>query len=163
MWFLMLISLISSVAGATSPHKFYVSYGRMAIEDNVAVCRIRFFQDDLEDVLRWSSGDETFRLAATARADATFLDYISSRFRLEQDGKSLPAEVVASGEEQDMWWYTVQFTSETTIKKLQITNRSLFDLLPDQRNILKVSHFPSEKERTLYFVVGTDTYDLEFE
>ena len=166
-WLPLLLWLTGIPAGPELPdaaiaHKFYVTYGRMAVEGSVAVCRIRFFQDDLENTMRWFSNDDGFVLGATSEADSLFLAYIEDRFQLKVSGQTLSSSVIGSGEEQDMWWYTVQFDATETIDDLQIINRLLFDLLPDQRNILKVSHFPSEKERTLYFVAGSDAYTFTF-
>ncbi len=162
MHFVLPIALLLGLSANAPAHKFYVSYGRMAVEGSVAVCRVRYFQDDLQLALRWFSQDKSFELQPTASADALFLQYIEDRLRLVEDGRQLTASVLASGDERDMWWYMVQFDGEEVIDRLEVTNKTLFDLLPDQRNIMKVSHFPSEKERTLYFVEGSDTYTLDF-
>lgn len=160
-WLLLALPMADKAPGLDAveidaPHRFYVSYGRMAVEGPVAVCRIRFFRDDLERALAAFHRRPGLKIGVSAEVDSLFLAYFRSRFTVRSRGLALPSELLGSGEEADMWWYTVQFEGEQSLREVEITHRMLLEVLPDQRNILKVSFFPSETSETLYFVEGAE-------
>lgn len=162
----LLFFLLSFVPGAALPaapaHDLHLSYGRMAVEGNTVVCRIRYFTHDLEKTLQAFHNAPALALAATPEADVHYLAYFNKRFTLTADGTALEAELLASGEEEDAWWYEMQFTAAAPVQALHLTNTLLFDLYDNQRNIFKVMHFPSAATQTLYFTQGATEYTLTF-
>ena len=74
----------------------------------------------------------------------------------------LPGVVVASGEEEDMWWYTTRFEAPAPIRAIQLRHTMLFDVFSDQHNLVKVRHFPGEDTRTLYFARGEEVNAVSF-
>ncbi len=162
LFLLLLAPVRHDVVEPALPHEFYVSYGRMAVEGQTAVCRIRFFRDDLELAIGAFHRRPDFRISVSADADSLFLAYFRFGFRMMADGRVLLPAILGSGEEADMWWYTVEYAAPSSIRAVRIRNRLLFDVLPGQRNILKVVHFPDEKESTLYFVKGEEEHQVAF-
>ena len=148
-----------------NPHKFHVSYARMAIENGTAVCRIRFFKHDLETGLQVFAKDPAYKLAPTSKSDAVFTRYFNQKFVLEVGGKQIKGRVMSSGEEDaedKMWWYMIKFEVPQNMKTFKVTNKLLFDLFADQRNIFKVQTFPSEKSKSFYFTDGAEQYTVRF-
>ena len=138
---------------APAVHDIHLSYARVAVEGRVVVCRIRMFRDDLERALSRRAG-KPVTLASTAAGDSLFIAYFNEQFALVNGGQRLAGTVVASGEEPDMWWYTVRFEASAPIRSLALRNGVLFDLFDDQRNMTKVMHVPTGKEFAYYFVEG---------
>lgn len=134
----------------------------MAIEDNLIVLRVRFFRHDLEDALKLFYRRDPVRLSNTAESDSLFSVYFERTFSLVSEGDSLRAEIVASGEDFDIWWYELQFRAEHPVEQLDIMNRTLFNLFDDQQNIFHLTHFPDEERKTLYFVRGSEHYTVVF-
>jgi hypothetical protein len=146
---MMLAAAIQSPAfGASDPllggddpegtaHKFHVSYGRMAVEDTLALLHIRLFRDDLEETLQQRFADPAFTLAANPRADSLFLRYFNEMFVLKQDDVQVPGRIVSSGEEtmgrEAMWWYTVQFDAPAALRTFTVRNVVLLDGFDDQK------------------------------
>ncbi len=160
---LFILSFVSGAAPEAAPvHDLHLSYGRMAVEGNTVACRVRFFTHDLEKTLKAFHNAPEFTLAANSQADEQYLAYFQKRFTLIADGAPLEAQILSSGEEEDAWWYEMQFTAAQPVQNLHLTNTLLFDLFEDQRNIVKVMHFPDEASRTLYFTEGATEYDLRF-
>ncbi len=158
----LLLAPLLGLSAAAPAHPLHVSYGRMGVEGNVAMCQIRFFRHDLEAALQTYHRDPQLRLAVDPRADARYAAYFNDRFRLEADGRVLRGTVVASGEEDDMWWYTVRFDAAAPLRRLTITHTMLFETFDDQRNIMRVRHFPSEASQALYFSSGDETNTVAF-
>lgn len=143
-------------------HNIHLSHGRMAIEGNVVVLRVRFFKHDLEDALKQFYNNGAVRLSNTAASDSLFITYFKNKFSLVSQDDSLQPRIVTSGEDRDVWWYELQFSAPQVIKKLSITNQTLFELFDDQQNIFHLTHFPDEVRQTLYFVRGADRYTARF-
>ncbi len=161
------IWLLASLSdGAVGVHDYHVTYGRMAVEGPSAACEIRFFKHDLEDAVARYTGSPEFRLGAGRREDSLFVAYLNSKLKVWLNGAPVTAHLVGSGEEsmrdEEMWWYLVDYTSSETITRIEIQNRLLFELFGDQRNMMKVQHFPSAGQSTFYFVPDSDRRSLEF-
>ena len=155
-----------AASGPAGVHDFHVSYSHLAVEGEVAVLRIRFFKDDLEDVLGRFGGGEGFRMEADPAVDALFMKYFDERFDLSMSGAEIAGRLIGSGEDEidrePVWWYLVQFVAEAPIRSLRIRNALMFDSFSDQKNILKAVHFPDETQRTFYFAAGEEALDVSF-
>ncbi len=166
----MLVALLGLLVGAAaaSPqppaarHNFHVSYGRMAVQGRSATLQVRFFKDDLEKTLAAAAGRPTFSLAPTEAVEAAFSRYLGAHFVVTAEGRAVAGRVVASGEENDMWWYRVQYDAPSDFRSLHLRNTLLFDTFDDQRNIVRLMFFPGEKVETLYFTGGSDAYTVRF-
>ncbi len=153
-------------AAEPGAHKFHVSYGRMAVEENRAMLQIRLFKDDLEVALRQKFEEPDFTLAVNPHSDSLFIAYFNEVFVLKQDEVAVPGQIISSGEDQmagePMWWYTVSFEAPAVLKTFTVRDVVLFELFDDQKNIFKVRHFPSEKEFSYYFADGAEEYKISF-
>lgn len=159
---LSVVGMPSEPSEREAKHRFHVSYGRMAVEGGVAVCQVRFFKHDLEDAMKKFFDDSDLKVDVNPRSDSLYTVYFNEFFVMEQEGEVLKGSIASSGEEGDMWWYLMQYQAEEPIEQFKVTNTLLFEMFDDQRNVLKISHFPSEKNLSYYFVEGSDTYDVEF-
>lgn len=155
----VLISLVL-YWGALAVHNFHVSYGKMAIEQHIAVLNLRFFKDDLELALQKFHRRDTLSLSATPECDSLFLAYLNARFELYHHQTRLLPQLLSSGLDKEMWWYQLQFSSTAPIERLSLKNTLLFDVFDDQKNILQIMHFPSEKLQSFYFIQGAERYEF---
>ena len=165
-WLIMAASVLSGAAVNDLLHEFHVTNGRMAIEGTVAMCEVRFFKHDLEDAVAQFHERPDFRLAAGPFEDSLFVAYLNSTFEVRLNGAVEAPQLVGSGEEivreEEMWWYRFSYEAPETIARLDVKDRLLFDLYDDQRNILKVQHFPSGRSATYYFVPDSDRRTIGF-
>lgn len=161
------LTLLPGTVAGEIVHKFHVSYARMGVEENIAVCQIRFFRDDLYETLVKHYDMTDFELNADPDTDRLFIDYFNKKFRLEVNGSTLSGTIVGSGEDiegkEEVWWYTIQFTAEEFLTAFRITNTLLTEQFDDQKNILKIQHFPSEKTLSYYFDVETTVHDVNLQ
>lgn len=165
---LALLLPIGTFAPETTPvvHDFHISYARVAVEKNVVVFRVRFFKDDLEEALRTHHKEADFALEVSPVVDAQFVMYFNEKLALEVGGQRLTGKLVGSGEEMEgkepMWWYAMQYEAPATIQQLTIKNTLLLELFDDQKNIVKVQHFPDDKQHSYYFDDATVEHTASF-
>ena len=131
-------------------HDVHLTYGRLVVEGRTLTLRLRLFRDDLEQALG-RLGGAPVTLATDSRTDALFTRYVNDRVHVAADGHRLTGVVVASGADEQMWWYEVRFDARAAVRTLRVRNGMLFDLYADQRNIVKVVQFPSERQYVLSF------------
>lgn len=153
-------TLLSRLPAASPVHNLHVSHTRMVVDGRVAVLRTRFFRHDLENALQKYYGLAGFALDSAERSDSLFLGYARKHLVIISAGDTLAASIVTSGEEQDIWWYELQYRSDTPISNLQVINRVLFDLFADQQNILQLLFIPSGRREMLFFVSGSESYTV---
>ena len=166
-----LLLLIGAGPAGNSPparkaaHDFHVTYSRLAVEGTMAVVRIRVFRDDLAEAL--SKREKRSVLVDTSpQSDSLFVAYFHDGFRMTSGTERLTGRLVGSGEEvvgkEPMWWYLLEFTAAQPIKGLTIEQRLLAETFEDQKNIVQVQHFPSEKVYSLYCSEDAWKYDVDF-
>ncbi|NND70861.1 MAG: hypothetical protein HKN43_04725 [Rhodothermales bacterium] len=149
-----------------SQHDFHVSYANLAVENNVAMLRVRFFRDDLESALGAHSRRNDFRMDSSLYVDSLFVDYFKKRVVVNANGTDLDGQLITSGEDEldrePVWWYMVKFDSATEITSMTMRNTLLLEVFDDQKNIVKVAHFPGNKQRSYYFARGEETAVFDF-
>ncbi len=148
---------------APAAHPLHLSTGQLLVERSTAYLRIRMFKDDLEQALAAHAGVPELALEPAPGADSLFLAYFAFSFELRANGVPLSGEILSSGEDlesgdgdQRMWWVLVGFRSDAPIERVEIVNRVLFDHFDDQRNIVRILHAPTDRQRTLYFAAPDD-------
>jgi hypothetical protein len=167
-WFAPLLIALTFVAAPASdvvPHDFHVTYSRMAVEDNVAVVRIRLFKDDLDVALSRREERDIF-VDTSPASDSLFQTYFNDTVTMKVGEEVLYGRIVGSGEEvvgkEPMWWYLLEFRASETIETLHISQRILSEVFEDQKNIVQVQHFPNEKVYSLYCVEDAWEYTIDF-
>lgn len=160
----------SSGSGASSlsslTHDLHVSYGNLGVEGSLAILQLRIFKDDLEQALGRLSGEEDLLMEVSPEMDGLFLEYLRENFVLEVGGKALSPILLGSGydelDREPVWTYQVRYDAETPIRTARITNTILFEIFPDQRNVVRVVRFPEERRSAHYFAPGEETREVTF-
>ena len=162
--FAILLSLITAFEPA---HKFHVTYCRIAVEGTTAVARDRFFKDDLEQTLANVTQNPAYSMDVSQKQDSLFLAYFDERFSISDGNAALKGTLLSSGEElegaETMWWVLIQYDASTPIRKVDMVNKLLVETFEDQKNIVQIQHFPSEKTWSLYFVEDDLAYSLKLD
>lgn len=143
-------------------HPLKLSHGRLDVEGDRMTVRIRMFWDDLEEAIRYMTADNRFRIGHTAEADSLVGRYLGGVLVLNADGARPTGRVIDSGEEDDMFWYIVEYRSNAPIRRLTFRNEIMVDLFPEQRNVLQVRNTARNVNRTFYFSSKKEEYTLNF-
>lgn len=152
--------------GGAVVHDLHIVYADFAVEGPVVAGRVRFFKDDLERALGPLVGASALSLAPGPEADALVLRYLDAHLALEADGVRLAPELLGSGQDEldrePVWWVLVQYRAPGAVEALFLSNTILFEVFDDQRNILKLVHFPDGDARTFYFAPGESEQRVRF-
>lgn len=160
--------LASMALGGTGPaperpHPLHLSTTAIAIDGASVFLRVRMFKNDLEEALAATDGRDTLALAPMAEHDALFLRYFAERFELRFDGASASPEIVGSGEDLStdegdgrIWWVELRYDAPDGFETLAVRATLLYERFDDQRNIVRVLHTGSGRQKTLYFAAPDD-------
>jgi hypothetical protein len=155
----VLPDLSPSLAAA---HPLKLSHGRVDVNGAVITLRVRMFWDDLQEAIRFMTEDRRFRIEHTATADSLVGAYLQQVMILEADGGRPPGRVLESGEEDDMFWYIVEYRAPSAVRELVVRNQIMVDLYPEQRNVLQVRNPSADVNRTFYFSSKKEEYAVSF-
>jgi len=154
---------IDRPARLPAAHPLHLSTAQLVVEETTLYLRIRVFKDDLEGALAARAGVERFDLSPTPESDAAFLAYLGTTLSIQADGAELSAAVISSGVDLEagqgdatVWWYLLSYESPAPVRSIAILDAVLFERFDDQRNIVRVLHSASGKQRTLYFAAPDD-------
>lgn len=129
-------------------HPFYVSVTEMDHNkaDKSLEFSFKFFADDFENTI-----ESAFKtsLDVTAAKDKAAFDkyipvYINKNFSLVADGRPAKLAYVGFEKDKESVYCYFEVTGIASIKKLQVTNRLLYDFKTEQINIM---HFNVNGER----------------
>lgn len=152
------------------PHPLHLSTTMLAIDESAAFLRVRMFKNDLERALATAAGRDSLGLTPTPGHDSLFLAYFAERFELRFDGTtSAPPVIIGSGEDlsteegdERIWWVELRYDLTVPATRVEVRARQLFEEFDDQRNIVRVLHTGSGRQRTLYFAAPDDGWsDVE--
>ena len=149
-------AICALAAGALAPHPFRLSVADAAASGSTIDVRIRFFWDDLQFAVMERTSDMEFRLAETDEVDAVVLQYINDMLGVRADGTLLPGTLIERGVQEArnpdevMWWYRLEYSLDPSIDRIHVTNRLLFNMFEDQRNLVHMTTRQG-RERTYYF------------
>ncbi|MFV0540978.1 MAG: DUF6702 family protein [Aestuariibaculum sp.] len=162
---LLLLLPILLLVSFTATHKFYVSVTQIEYVENKQAVQIisRIFIDDLENVLRERYGI-TITLADTndPESNNTYIEkYLSEKLKIQINGQAVPFNFIGKEYKADIINCYLEIPDITHIKTLKISNQILFDLFPDQQNIVKTKLY--SKQKSIIHVAQKHATLLEFD
>ena len=83
--------------------------------------------------------------------DKLIADYLAINLQLKAEGKSLNFSYLGYEREDDAIHAYVEVTNVPTLKKLDLTNRIMYDLFDDQTNLVHVKVGGNRKSSKLEF------------
>ncbi|OYQ44830.1 hypothetical protein CHU92_02300 [Flavobacterium cyanobacteriorum] len=136
------ITVILICLGLTSAaaHKFYVAVFQLEYrpEKKVVQMTARIFVDDMEAALKKQFG-KTFYIGQkheVAGADEYLKKYLAGKIRVRLNGIAKPLNYLGKELEDDVLVCYYTLPAENPIKSIEVKNTTLFELFPDQQNII---------------------------
>lgn len=144
----------------------------MVIEDSAITIRVRMFRDDLEHALARFHGTDSATIARHPRLDSLVAPYLAKTLVLTVPGGSaggrltLEGPVVQVGRERDegnweMTWVLLRLPLAAPVQHLEVRNDIMFELFPNQQNLVQVLVLPGGARQALYFAPGSGPQSLE--
>ena len=152
---------VLAITASSPPHPFRLSVADAAVSGSTLDVSIRFFWDDLQFAVMEHTSDMEFRLVENEEVDAVVAQYVNDMFNLHTDGTVLRGTLVERGiqearnPDEVMWWYRFEYPLVPAIERIHVTNRLLFNMFEDQRNLVNMKTRRG-RERTYYFTWDED-------
>jgi hypothetical protein len=141
-WLLIPLLGLSVSAGKPVPHPFHVSVVEIShntVDKNLEIsCKI--FTDDFERVLvkNYKTKVDLINPPDRKATDKLVEDYIRTHLALTADGKPVNFSYLGFEREDDAIYSYIEVQNVPAVKKIDITNRLMYDLFDDQTNLMHV-------------------------
>ncbi len=145
--------IILALAPVAQAHRYHTSVTRLEYnaEERLVEITVQTFADDIEAALGKRNGG-TVRLDSTAKTNALLLDYFRNVVELRNGDTELELEWIGMELKGHSVWFYLQARMPDVPSRMTLSNRLLFDLFPDQVNIVNV--FKDRKREGLVFKRG---------
>jgi hypothetical protein len=145
-------------------HKYYLSVSNVSYSPKAGALQMisRFFIDDLEDVLEERTGKKvTLGNPNRIKEQLPLLArYIPKRLEATVDGKAVEPTVIGAEYKADQILLYIEMPVEKEPKNVEMSYQALFELFPDQKNLV---HFKlHDKRKSLLNSTNTPVDRVKF-
>ncbi len=150
---ILLLLLIFPLISATSAHKFYVSITKIEYVKEKKSLQIitKIFTDDIEDALqhRYDPSISLDTKKETEAADEYVQKYILQKLNIKVNGKPVQLTFIGKEYDVDMLVAYIEVTNVPNLKSIEIENKVLMEMFPEQQNIIHLKTTNSRKSLML--------------
>ncbi|WP_452221702.1 DUF6702 family protein [Lacinutrix salivirga] len=161
---LSIVLLLFTALSFTTAHKYYVSITQIEyVKDKKTVQIItRIFIDDLENLLR-SRYDKTITLQE--KEDETVINtylskYLKSKIEIDINNQPVVLNFIGKEYDNDLVYCYLEIPNVENIKSFSITNKVLFDVFPEQKNVIRTNI--NSKNKSFILILENDKGLLNF-
>lgn len=150
---ILLLLLVFPLVSATSAHKFYVSITKIEYVKEKSSLQIitKIFTDDIEDALqqRYDSSISLDTQKETKTVDEDVKKYLLQKISIKVNGKPVQLDYIGKEYDVDMLVAYMEVTNVPDLKSLEIDNKILMEIFPEQQNIIHLKTPTSRKSLIL--------------
>ena len=134
---LISIGFMYTEAGA---HGLHISLGKAEVTEAGISGKITLNKlDFVEAIDQWDSDTPIYELTPEEFEKLT-LRYMKRHFKVEGNGRTdLKLVIKEAGQGMDTMWLTFRFLSKRPLETIRVEHRVLFNVFPDQANVLAVT------------------------
>ena len=159
--FLILPILVSN----TIKHEYYVSVTKIEYAKEQQSLQIisQIFIDDFEELLR-KRYDENITLSPDSDVktiDTYISRYLSDKLEININGSAVTFKYIGKEYKDDIAYCYLEVENISNIKSIEVSNRVLFDVFPEQQNIVRLKLL--KKNRSFLLVPDNDKCVLNFD
>ena len=141
------------MVSATPAHKFYVSITKIEYVKEKSSLQIitKIFIDDIEDALQ-QHYDPSISLDTkkeTEAADEDLKKYILQKINIKVNGKPVTLDYIGKEYDTDMVVAYIEVKNVKELKTIEIENKVLMEMFPEQQNIVHLKTPNSRKSLIL--------------
>ena len=141
------------MVSATPAHKFYVSITKIEYVKEKSSLQIitKIFIDDIEDALQ-QHYDPSISLDTkkeTEAADEDLKKYILQKINIKVNGKTVTFDYIGKEYDTDMVVAYIEVKNVKELKTIEIENKVLMEMFPEQQNIVHLKTPNSRKSLIL--------------
>jgi len=128
---------------AFAMHKYYISLTKIEYrkESKTVQVTMRIFIDDLQETIN-TTYDKNFELAIPNESEEINIlinRYVSDKFTVEINDHEKSYSYLGKEYENDVVYLYLELKNIELINSIEIKNRMLMEIFPDQKNIIKLT------------------------
>lgn len=163
--FILVFLILPLLVSNTSKHEYYVSVTKIEYAKEQQSLQIisQIFVDDFEELLR-KRYDENITLAPdnNSKVVETYMNrYLSDKLKIYINGSAVKFNFIGKEYKDDIAYCYLEIENVSNIKSIEVTNRALFDVFPEQQNIVRLKLL--DKNRSFLLVPDNDNCLLNFD
>lgn len=140
---LLITVLVFTTLSFTAVHKYYVSITQIEyIKEKQSVQIItRIFIDDIEKLLRTRYNDSITlqENEQEVEIDSYIQKYLKSKIEIDINNQPVVLNFIGKEYEADLVYCYLEIENVKEIKSFSIKNKVLFDLFPEQKNVIRTT------------------------
>lgn len=163
--FLIFIFSVSlTLTSSNTKHEYYVSVTNIehAREQESVQIISQIFIDDFERLIR-ERYDETITLAENDEpeiVDEYMKRYLEDKLKISINGKAYKFNFIGKEYKEDITYCYLEIENIKDIKSIKVVNRILFDILPEQQNIVRLKL--NDRNKSFLLIPENDECMLNF-
>ncbi len=163
--FLFAFLMFSLLISTSVKHEYYVSVTKVEYSKKAQSLQIisQIFIDDFEKLLR-ERYDETITLDSKDEnklVEEYMSRYLSDKLKLKVNGKSLNFKFIGREYKDDITYCYLEIENVSQINSIHVVNKVLFDVFPDQQNIVRLKL--KNKNKSFLLTPSKDSCLLNFD
>ena len=160
--FILSVGLI--LTSSNTKHEYYVSVTNIehAKEQQSVQIISQVFIDDFERLIR-ERYDETITLAQDDEpelVDVYMKRYLEDKLKISINGKANKFNFIGKEYKEDITYCYLEIENIKDIKSIKVVNRLLFDILPEQQNIVRLKL--NDRNKSFLLIPENDECMLNF-
>lgn len=160
----IIVLLLFPLFAFTSAHKYYVSVTQVNYikEKKALQITTRIFIDDLEKLLqeRYNKSITLSPNKDEKKIDTYIETYIKSKFNISINNKAIDYTFLGKDYDEDIIQCYIEIENIDQISSLSITNKILFDMFDEQKNVVR-THI-NKKHKSFILIPENDKGVLNF-
>ena len=142
LFILIALLMVPSSDFNTENHEYYVSVTEISYAKDEQSLQIisQIFISDFEKLLK-ERYDENLKLAPDNNPkliERYMQRYIEDKLKIKVNGSNVNFKFIGKEYKDDITYCYLEIENISKIKSLEVTNKILFDILPEQQNILRL-------------------------
>ncbi|APY07864.1 peptidase E [Winogradskyella sp. J14-2] len=162
----LIFSLLVGIAltSSNTKHEYYVSVTNIEYAKAQQSLQIisQIFIDDFESLIR-QRYDETITLAEDDEPEIVeeyMKRYLEDKLKISINGKAYNFSFIGKEYKEDITYCYLEIENIKSIKSIRVTNRTLFDILPEQQNIVRLKLL--DRNKSFLLIPENDECMLNF-
>ncbi|WP_299111310.1 DUF6702 family protein [uncultured Winogradskyella sp.] len=157
--------ILPVLVSSNTKHEYYVSVTKIEYikEQQSLQIMSQIFIDDFEELLR-KRYDENITLAPdndTKIINTYMARYLSDKLKIKVNESLVRFNFIGKEYKDDITYCYLEIENISKIKSIEVANRALFDLFPEQQNIVRLKML--DRNRSFLLIPDNDKCVLNFD
>jgi len=145
LYFILTLLIFPIVISSSANHEYYVSVTEVEYVEEQQTLQIisQIFIDDFETLLRKRYNENiTLHPDSDTKVIENYMKrYLADKLKIKVNGNDVNFNFIGKEYKQDITYCYLEIENISNIKSIEVINSLLFDVLPEQQNIVRLKIF----------------------